>query len=56
MFTPFDVNGDNVGQDRAVINGGQTSLDQFRGRAVYQVDFRVSRNIALGERVMLRPS
>jgi len=55
MFTPFDVNGDNVGQDRAVINGGQTSLDQFRGRPFYQVDFRVSRNIALGERVMLRP-
>jgi hypothetical protein len=55
MFTPFDVNGDGVGQDRAVINGVQTSLDQFRGKPFYQVDFRVSRNIALGERVTLRP-
>jgi hypothetical protein len=54
-FTPFDVNGDGVGQDRAVINGVQTSLDQFRGKPFYQVDFRVSRNIALGERVTLRP-
>jgi hypothetical protein len=55
MFTPFDVNGDGVPQDRAVINGVQTSLDQFRGKPFYQVDSRVSRNIALGERVTLRP-
>jgi hypothetical protein len=55
MFTPFDVNGDGVPQDRAVINGVQTSLDEFRGKPFYQVDFRVSRNIALGERVTLRP-
>jgi hypothetical protein len=55
MFTPFDVNGDAVGQDRAVVNGVQTGLDQFRGRPFYQVDFRLSRSIALGERVTLRP-
>jgi hypothetical protein len=33
----------------------RTSLDQFRGTPFYQVDLRVSRNIALGERVTLRP-
>jgi hypothetical protein len=55
MFTPADINGDGVAQDRAVVNGVQTTLDQFRGRPFYQVDLRVSRNIALGERVTLRP-
>jgi hypothetical protein len=56
MSTPADVNGDGVaGNDRAVVNGVQTSLDQFRGTPFYQVDLRVSRNIALGERVTLRP-
>jgi hypothetical protein len=56
MSTPADVNGDVVaGNDRAVVNGVQTSLDQFRGTPFYQVDLRVSRNIALGERVTLRP-
>jgi Carboxypeptidase regulatory-like domain/TonB dependent receptor-like, beta-barrel len=56
MSTPADVNGDGfVGNDRAVVNGAQTSLDQFRGTPFYQVDLRVSRNIALGERVTLRP-
>jgi Carboxypeptidase regulatory-like domain len=56
MSTPADINGDGVvGNDRAVVNGVQTSLDQFRGTPFYQVDLRVSRNIALGERVTLRP-
>jgi hypothetical protein len=55
MFTPADINGDGVAQDRAVVNGAQTSLDEFRGKPFYQVDLRVSRNIALGERVTLRP-
>jgi Carboxypeptidase regulatory-like domain/TonB dependent receptor len=56
MSTPVDVNGDGVvGNDRAVVNGVQTSLDQFRGMPFYQVDLRVSRNIALGERVTVRP-
>jgi hypothetical protein len=56
LSTPADVNGDGVvGNDRAVVNGLQTSLDQFRGTPFYQVDLRVSRNIALGERVTLRP-
>ncbi len=56
MSTPADINNDGiVGNDRAVVNGAQTSLDQFRGTPFYQVDLRVSRNIALGERVTLRP-
>jgi hypothetical protein len=56
MGTPADINGDGVeGNDRAVVNGVQTSLDQFRGTPFYQVDLRVSRNIALGERLTLRP-
>src|SRR6202030_849052 len=55
MFTPADINGDGVAQDRAVVNGAQTTLDQFRGTPFYQVDLRVSRNIALGERWPLRP-
>ena len=56
LSTPADVNGDGVvGNDRAVVNGVQTSLDEFRGTPFYQVDLRVSRNIALGERVTLRP-
>jgi len=60
MLTPADINHDGVfgsasGNDRAVVNGVQTSLDQFRGAPFYQVDLRVSRNINLGERVTLRP-
>jgi hypothetical protein len=55
MTTPFDVNGDGVANDRAVVNGVQTTLDEFRGAPFYQVDLRVSRNIAVGERFTLRP-
>ena len=55
MATPFDVNGDGVANDRAVVNGKQTTLDQFRGSPFAQVDLRISRNIIFGERVMLRP-
>jgi outer membrane receptor protein involved in Fe transport len=55
MTTPFDVNGDGVANDRAVVNAVQTTLDEFRGSPFYQVDLRVSRNIVLGERVTLRP-
>src|SRR5215469_6688033 len=55
MTTPFDVNGDGVANDRAIVNGVQTTLDQFRGSPFCQVDLRVSRNIVLGERATLRP-
>jgi Carboxypeptidase regulatory-like domain/TonB dependent receptor len=56
IATPADILNDGFsGNDRAVVNGVMTSLDQFRGTPFYQVDLRVSRNIALGERVTLRP-
>jgi len=55
MTTPFDVNSDGVANDRAVVNGVQTTLDEFRGSPFYQVDLRLSRNIIFRERVMLRP-
>jgi hypothetical protein len=56
MATPVDVNNDGFsGNDRAVINGVQTSLDEFRGTPFYQMDLRVSRNFALGDRMVLRP-
>ena len=55
IATPADILNDGFsGNDRAVVNGVQTSLDQFRGTPFYQVDLRVSRNIPLGERVTLR--
>lgn len=62
MFTPADINGDGnsvdttgVPSDRAVVNGVQTSLDQFRGKPFSQIDVRVSRDFPLGERVTVRP-
>src|SRR5579863_900990 len=62
MATPSDIGNDGFsGNDRAVVDGVQTTLDQFRGTLFYQVDLRVSRNINLGalfkraERVQLRP-
>jgi hypothetical protein len=50
LTTPVDVNGfgDSL-DDRAVVNGVQTSLDQFRGTSYVQVDMRVSRPITLRE-------
>jgi hypothetical protein len=56
IATPADIDNDGFsGNDRAVINGVKTSLDQFRGTPFYQVDLRVSRNINFGERLQLRP-
>jgi hypothetical protein len=44
ITTPVDVNGfGNPLDDRAVINGVQTTLDQFRGTPYIQVDLRISR-------------
>jgi hypothetical protein len=50
LTTPVDVNGlgDSM-DDRAVINGVQTSLDQFRGTPYIQVDMRVSRPFTVHE-------
>jgi hypothetical protein len=44
ITTPVDVNGagDSI-DDRAVINGVQTTLDEFRGTPYMQVDLRVAR-------------
>ena len=55
LGTGTDINGDGVGADRAVVNGQQTTLDQFRGAPFAQVDLRVSRNFQFGERMSLRP-
>jgi hypothetical protein len=56
MVTPVDVNNDGVDDnDRAVINGAQTKLDQFRGVPYFQADMRVSRNFNFSDKVSVRP-
>jgi Carboxypeptidase regulatory-like domain/TonB dependent receptor len=55
LGTGVDINGDGVANDRAVVNGQQTTLDQFRGTPFAQIDMRVSRNFKLGEHASLRP-
>ena len=56
MVTPIDVNGDGVAtNDRAVVNGVQTFLDEFRGTPFFQVDLRVAREFHLNDRITLRP-
>lgn len=56
MTTPVDVNGfgDPV-DDRAVVNGAQTSLDEFSGTPYIQVDMRVTRPIKIKERFTAIP-
>ncbi|HEV2490415.1 MAG TPA: TonB-dependent receptor [Candidatus Acidoferrales bacterium] len=56
LTTPVDVNGfgDTV-NDRAVVNGVQTSLDQFRGTPYIQADLRVSRPFQFRERFTATP-
>jgi hypothetical protein len=56
LTTPVDVNG--VGSNfggRAVINGVQTGLDEFRGTPYIQIDLRVSRPISVHERWSVTP-
>jgi hypothetical protein len=56
MTTPVDVNGLGDGlDDRAVVNGVQTSLDEFRGTPYIQVDLRVARPVKVSERCSLMP-
>ncbi len=56
LTTPVDVNGDGIAtNDRAVVNGHQTTLDELRGTPFYQVDLRVSREIKFRERLRVRP-
>ena len=40
---------------RAVVNGVETTLDQFRGTPFIQADLRVSRPILIGDRLEIRP-
>ena len=56
LTTPVDVNGTgDPTDDRAVVNGAQTTLDELRGTPYIQVDMRVSRPIHFGERYTLMP-
>ncbi len=56
MTTPVDLNGDGLStNDRAVVNGVATSLDQFRGAPFCQMDLRVSREFKFRERFAFRP-
>jgi hypothetical protein len=56
MTTPVDVNGFNDAiDDRAIVNGVQTSMDEFRGTPYIQVDLRASRPVRFKERYTLVP-
>ena len=56
LTTPVDVNGlGDPTNDRAVINGVQTTLDQFRGTPYIQLDLRVTRPFKVGERWQILP-
>jgi Carboxypeptidase regulatory-like domain/TonB dependent receptor len=55
LAMPVDVNNDGRSDnDRAVINGVPTSLDQFRGSPFAQVDLRIARVIPIRDRATLR--
>ena len=56
LTTPVDVNGlGDAGNDRAVINGVQTTLDEFRGTPYVQADLRVSRPFTFHDRWLVAP-
>lgn len=56
LTTPVDVNGlGDPSNNRAVINGVQTTLDQFRGTPYFQVDMRVARPFKVKERLEIYP-
>jgi len=56
IATPEDINDDGLdSNDRAVVNGVQTKLDQFRGVPFSQIDLRVSREFRVKERVVFSP-
>ena len=56
LTTPVDANGlGDPANNRAVVNGVTTSLDQFRGTPYMQVDMRVSRPFVFHERWRLTP-
>jgi hypothetical protein len=56
LTTPVDVNGfGDTTNDRAVVNGVQTTLDQLRGTAYIQADMRVARPFNFHERWSVTP-
>jgi outer membrane receptor protein involved in Fe transport len=56
LTTPVDVNGfGDTLDDRAVINGVQTGLDEFRGTPYIQTDIRVSRPFIFHDRWHVTP-
>jgi hypothetical protein len=56
LTTPVDVNGlGDSANDRAVINGVQTRLDEFRGTPYVQADLRVSRPFTFHDRWSVTP-
>jgi hypothetical protein len=56
LTTPVDVNGfGDALDDRAVVNGVQTTLDQFRGTPYIQTDLRVSRPFTFHDRWRVNP-
>ena len=56
LTTGVDVNGlGDLTNNRAVVNGVQTTLDEFRGTPYAQVDLRVSRPVHFSERVSVMP-
>ena len=56
LTTPVDVNGfGDTLDDRAVVNGVQTGMDQFRGTPYIQTDVRLSRPFRFHERWRLTP-
>jgi hypothetical protein len=56
LTTPVDVNGfGDPTNNRAVVNGVQTTLDQFRGTPYVQVDLRVMRPFQVKEHWQIVP-
>jgi len=56
LTTPVDVNGfGDPANDRAVVDGKQTTMDQVRGTPYVQVDLRVSRPFNFHDRWSLIP-
>ena len=56
MTTPVDVSGlGDPLDDRAVVNGVETGMDQFRGTPYLQTDVRISRPFRFGERWQAMP-
>jgi len=56
LTTPVDVNGfGDTLDDRAVVDGVQTAMDEFRGKPYIQFDMRVSRPVHFSERWQLVP-